>query len=176
MFDVIASCCAREYQRVCVCVSPRFAVFLILCQCLCVFKCASEWVHPPAFVFICLFVCSYVYCTCLVGLHVSARLFACICARPLCSLCVCVCVGCVCVFPWGFRVSLRGLVFLIRLGVWRHDYRVGLHHGDPGTNWGQSLLSHSCEEGEKENGGRRWPCFVCSPIFSLRFFLSIPLS
>lgn len=73
------------------------------------------------------------------------------------ALCMCVCVGCVCVcvFPWGFRVSLRGLVFLIRLSVWRHDYRVGLHHGDPGTNWGQSLLSHSCEEGGKENGGRR---------------------
>lgn len=111
--------------------------------------------HPPAFVFICLFVCSYVYCTCLVGLHVSARLFACICARLLCSLYVCVRRLCVCVFPWGFRVSLRGLVFLIRLSVWRHDYRVGLHHGDPGTNWGQSLLSHSCEEGGKENGGRR---------------------
>lgn len=135
MFDVIASCCAREYQRVCVCVSPRFAVFLILCQCLCVFKCV---------------------------LYMSGRL-TCVCSpfcMHLCSpallfVCVCASAVCVCVFPWGFRVSLRGLVFLIRLSVWRHDYRVGLHHGDPGTNWGQSLLSHSCEEGGKENGGRR---------------------
>lgn len=40
MSDVIASSCAREYQRVCVCVGPWLTMLLKLRQCVCKF--ASE--------------------------------------------------------------------------------------------------------------------------------------
>ena len=189
MFVVIASSCAREYQQVCVCAGPWFAWFLIPCQsvcvcvcvCVCVHACvcvyACEWVHPPAFVFICLLACSYVHCTCLAD--VPARLCACICACLPLAVCACVCV-CARVFPWAFRVSLRGLVLLIRLCVWGHGCRVGLHRGDPGTDGGQSLLPHSCEEGDRQSSmdkktcGKKRRAWILFSLPFLSFFNSSP--
>ena len=138
--------------------------------------------HPPAFVFICLLACSYVHCTCLADVP-ALCMHLCLPASRCVCVCVCVCVcACVCVFPWAFRVSLRGLVLLIRLCVWGHGCRVGLHRGDPGTDGGQSLLPHSCEEGDRQSSVDKKTCgkkkkeslnFVCSPIFVLFSPLSI---
>lgn len=43
---------------------------------------------------------------------------------------------CVCVFPWalGRGEGLCGLALLIRLRVWGHGCRLGLHRGDHGDN------------------------------------------
>lgn len=106
----------------------------------------NECIH----LLLCLSVCLHVHmCTVHVWLivHRPVRLCACICAcLPLSpSLCMCV-------FPWAFRVSLHGLVLLIKLCVWGHGCRVGLLRRDAGTNGGQSLLP----QGRKETDRAAW--------------------
>lgn len=162
-----------------------------LCLCWSIVYCVFDTVP------VCVYVCQWMSASTCFRVQLSVCVF--ICALYMSGwLCMCLlafvhgfvlaCLSLyVCVFPWAFRVSLCGLVLLIRLCVWGHGCRVGLHHGDPGTDGGQSLLPHSCEEGDRycmdERGRKRaWILFALPflsfftpphPLFPNPPFLSV---
>lgn len=106
--------------------------------------CLPVSVHQPApvFIFLCIHMCTGHgwLCTCLLAIVHAI-------VHSLLTLSLSLYMS---VFPWAFSVSLYGLVLLIRLCVWGHGCRVGLHRGDPETDRGQLLVLHSSERKKKK--------------------------
>ena len=90
-FEVVVGCSAKKDQQVCVCVGPRFTVFLILCQSVYAHQRMSAstcfCVYLPACMFICALYMSGWLC-----IRLLAFAHAFVFTRPSLSFSICMCM------------------------------------------------------------------------------------